>query len=130
MATRMVGKTKLTAEVRQRLAEAAEEARLLVYGSEGCPEWGTTFAEIEADACEVGSEFMRLLMAQANTQQAQKVPEGALQTEAGEVATQIGTEARTLETQAGDVSWKEPKAYLPQSRKVFFPSVQGSGAER
>ena len=127
MAIRTVGKTKLTAEVRQRLAEAAEEARLLVYGSEGCPEWGTSFAEIEADACEVGPEFMRLLMAQANTQQ---VPEGALQTAAGEVATPIGTETRTLETPAGDVSWKEPKADLPQSRKAFFPSVPGAGAER
>ena len=130
MATRTVGKTKLTAEVRQRLAEAAEEARLLVYGAEGCPEWGTTFAEIEADAVEVGHEFMRLLMAQANTQQAQQVPERALQTEAGEVATPIGTAARTLETQAGDVSWKEPKAYLPKSRKAFFPSVPGVGAAR
>ena len=58
MATRTVGKTKLTAEVRQRLAKAAEEARLLVYGSEGCPEWGTTFAEIESDAREVGFELM------------------------------------------------------------------------
>ena len=130
MATRTVGKTKLTPEVRQRLAAVAAEARQLVYGAKGCPEWGTTFAEIEADAREVGHEFMRLLMAQANTQQAQDMPGRALQTDAGEVATPIGTADRTLETEAGDVSWKEPKAYLPKSRKAFFPSVAGTGAER
>ena len=130
MATRTLGKTKLTPEVRQRLAAVAAEARQLVYGAKGCPEWGTTFAEIEADAREVGHEFMRLLMAQANTQQAQDMPGRALQTDAGEVATPIGTADRTLETEAGDVSWKEPKAYLPKSRKAFFPSVAGTGAER
>ncbi len=121
MATRTVGKTKLTAEVRQRLMEVAAEARGLVSGAQGCPEWGTSFAELESDAREVGHEFMRLMMEQANLQQAQQVPEGALQTEADEVATPIGSEERTLETESGEVSWKEPKASLPQSRKFFFP---------
>ena len=130
MATRTVGKTKLTPEVRQRLAAVAAEARQLVYGAKGCPEWGTTFAEIEADAVEVGHEFMRLLMTQANTQQAQGVPDTALKTDAGEEAIPIGSEDRTVETVAGGVSWKEPKAYLPQSRKAFFPSVQGIGTGR
>src|SRR5206468_8456755 len=123
------GESKLTPEVRQRLAEVAAEARRLVYEAKGCPEWGTTFAEIEADAREVGHEFMRLLMAQANAEQAQEVPEEALRTELGEVATPIGSEERTLETEAGGVSWKEPKAYLPKSRKAFFPSVEGVGTE-
>ena len=130
MATRKVGKTKLTAEVRQRLVEVAAEARGLVYGAKGCPEWGTSFAELESDAREVGYEFMRLMMEQANLQQARQVPAGALQTESGEVATPIGGEDRTLETEAGEVSWKEPKAYLPQSRKAFFPSVPGVGPGR
>ena len=130
MATRRVGKTKLTAEVRQRLVEVAREARALVYGSAGCPEWGTTFAEIESDAREVGFELMRLLMEQTSTQQAQQVPAGALQGKSSEVATPIGTADRTLETEAGAVSWKEPKAYLPKSRKAFFPSVESSGAGR
>ena len=130
MATRTVGKSKLTPEVRQRLEELAGEARALVYGQAGCPEWGTTFAEIEADAREVGQEFMRLVMQQTNSQQATVVPEAAMQTDAGEVATGLITQDRTLETEAGNVSWKEPKAYLPKSRKAFFPSVQSLGAER
>ena len=127
MATRMVGKTKLTPDVRQRLVEVAREARELVYGSAGCPAWGTSFAEIESDAREAGFELMRLLMEQTNTRQ---VPDGALQAESGEVATPIGTEDRTLETESGAVSWKEPAAYLPKSRKAFFPSVEGTGAGR
>lgn len=127
MATRTVGKTKLTPEVRQRLAAVAAEARLLVYGAQGCPDWGTTFAELEADAFEVGHEFIRLVMAQANTQQAQKPPDTALQTDAGEEASLTGSQDRTVQTVAGDVSWAEPRAYLPQSRKAFFPSVQGIG---
>ena len=53
-----------------------------------------------------------------------------MQTDAGEVATGLITQDRTLETEAGNVSWKEPKAYLPKSRKAFFPSVQSLGAER
>ena len=44
--------------------------------------------------------------------------EAALRAGSGEVAAPIGSESRTLETEAGDVSWKEPKAYLPKSRKV------------
>ena len=103
MATRTFGKTKLTPEVRQRLVEVARE---------------------------VGYELMRLLMEQTNTRQAQQVPEGALQAESSEVATPIGVADRTLETEAGEVSWKEPKAYLPKSRKAFFPSVQSSGSGR
>ena len=96
----------------------------------GVPNGGTTFAEIDSDAREVGYELMRLLMEQTNTQQAQQVPVGALQAESNEVATPIGSEDRTLETEAGEVSWKEPAAYLPKSRKAFFPSVQSSGAGR
>jgi hypothetical protein len=73
---------------------------------------------------------MRLLMEQTNTQQAQQVPGGALQAESSELATPIGSEDRRLETEAGEVSWKEPKAYLPKSRKAFFPSVEGTGSGR
>ncbi len=107
--------------------EVAREARELVYGSAGCPEWGTTFAEIESDAREVGYELMRLLMEQTNTRQ---VPDRALQVESSEVATPIGVADRTQETEAGEVSWKAPKAYLPKSRKALFPSVQSSGSGR
>ncbi|MBC7819731.1 MAG: hypothetical protein IAG10_22845 [Planctomycetaceae bacterium] len=58
-------------------------------------------------------------MEQTNTRQAQQVPDGALQAESSERATPIGSEDCGLETEAGEVSWKEPASYLPKSRKLF-----------
>ena len=127
MPKRTIGTSKLTPEMRQRLAEVAKEARRLVYGDKGCPEWGTSFAEIESDAREVGHEFIRLLMEQTTDGQAREVPQTALNTESGEVAQRTGSERRDLETESGTVTWSEPKAYLPKSRKAFFPSGQSAG---
>jgi hypothetical protein len=128
MVTRTLGKGKLTPQVRQRLAEIAAEARCLMYGEAGCPEWGTLFAEIEDDAKEVGHELIRLLMQQTAQGQAQTLPDEALTTDTGEAARSVGVETRRIETESGEVSWDEPKAYLPKSRKAFFPSVEGPGA--
>jgi hypothetical protein len=130
MAKRTDGKSKLTPEIRQRLVEAAKQAREWVYGEPQCPEWGTSFAEIESDAKEVGHEFIRLLMEQVSQQQSQRLPDSALIQPSGETAVLAGTEDRTLETESGAVQWKEPKTYLPKSRKAFFPSVPSIGLER
>ena len=127
MVERTIGERKLTPQVRQRLAEIAGEARRLIYGDAGCPEWGTLFAEIEDDAKEVGHEFIRLLMQQTTEDQAQLLPDEALSTDAGEMAQPIGVATRTIETESGEVGWNEPKAYLPKSRKAFFPSIEGPG---
>ena len=128
MAKRAVGKSKLTPEIRKRLVAVAADTRELVYGEQGCPEWGTSFAEIEADAKEVGHEFIRLLMEQTGGEQAGIMPEAALTTDSGELAQCIGTRPREIETESGPVSWPEPQAYLPKSRKAFFPSDQGAGS--
>lgn len=130
MAKRTDGKAKLTPEVRQRLVEAAKQAREWVYGERRCPEWGTSFAEIECDAKEVGHEFIRLLMEQVSQQQTEHLPDSALTLPSGERAQRIGTADRTLETESGAVQWAEPQAYLPQSRKAFFPSDSSVGLER
>lgn len=127
MAKRVDGKSKLTAAVRERLEAVATEARTLVYGERGCPAWGTSFAEIEADAKEVGHELIRLLMQQTAGEQAAELPEAALVADTGESAQYTGRQERTLITESGEVSWDEPKAYLPRSRKAFFPSGEGSG---
>lgn len=130
MAKRTVGKPKLTPEVRQRLSEIAREAQELLYGEAKCPEWGTSFAEIEDDAKELGFELIRLLMQYSVADQAEGMPEAALTSDAQEVAQQTGTEERTIATESGFVTWNEPQAYLPKSRKAFFPSVEGSGPGR
>jgi len=129
MARRTDGKSKLTPEVRRRLAEVAAESRGLVYGDQRCPEWGTSFAEIESDANELGHEYIRLLMEQASDEQSRSMPSSALTVASGEVAGLIGTQSRTIETVSGPVSWAEPKAYLPESRKAFFPSDPCVGVE-
>jgi len=130
MGTRTSAMSKLTPEVRKRLAELAAEARKLVYGEEGCPSWGTSFAEIEADAKEVGHEFIRLVMEHTGSQQAGKLPNEVLITGSGEKAQHIGSRLREIETESGPVSWSEPEAYLPKSRKAFFPSDEGAGPGR
>lgn len=127
MAKRSTGKPKLTPQVRKQLARMAAEARLLVYGEIGCPAWGTSFAEIEEDAREVGHEFIRLVMEQTTEGQTGTMPAEALTTDSGEMAQSAGSEKRTLETESGPVIWEEPKAYLPKSRKAFFPAVEGPG---
>jgi hypothetical protein len=129
MVQRVTGKSKLTPQVRQRLAVVAAELRGMVYGEAGCPAWGTLFAEIEDDAKEVGHEIIRLVMQQSADQQAEDFPAAALTTEAGEPAQLVGRQERRLETESGPVSWQEPKAYLPKSRKAFFPSDEGLWAE-
>lgn len=127
MAKRAIGKSKLTPEIRKRLVAVAADTRELVYGEQGCPEWGTSFAEIESDAKEVGHELIRLLMEQTGGDQAGIMPEAALTTDSGETAQCIGTRPRKIETESGPVSWPEPQAYLPKSRKAFFPSDEGAG---
>lgn len=127
MAKRSTGKSKLTPQMREQLEKMATEARRVVYGEVGCPVWGTSFAEIEDDAREVGHEFIRLIMRQTADWQTGTMPAEALTTDSGEVAQPAGSEERTIETESGNVTWEEPKAYLPKSRKAFFPSVEGTG---
>jgi len=129
MATRTDGKSKLTPELRLRLAELAVESRKSIYGDQRYPAWGTSFAEIEADANELGHEYIRLLMEQTSDDQSRNIPVAALTAASGEVADLIGTESRTIETVSGPVNWSEPKAYLPKSRKAFFPSDPRIGVE-
>lgn len=100
-----------------------------MYGDQRCPEWGTSFAEIESDANELGHEYMRLLMEQTSDEQSRTMPIIALTAASGEVSDLIGTASRTIETVSGPVSWAEPKAYLPESRKAFFPSDPRIGVE-
>lgn len=128
MAKRFTGRAKLTPELRQWVAEKAAEFRTKLYGEQGCPPWGTSFCEIEGDATELGHELMRVLMEQTGEEQSRMtVPESALVTATGEKASVVGVRKRRLDTESGPVVWQEPEAYLPKSRKAFFPSESGDG---
>lgn len=127
MPKRQVGRAKLTPILRQQLAEAAKQARRSMYGEAACPEWGTSFAELEDDGKEVGHEFIRLLIEQAAGQQAEGMPDTAFESAEGERAKPVGEVPRRVETESGWVSWREPAGYLAKSRRDFFPSSEGVG---
>jgi hypothetical protein len=117
---------KLSERVKQRIAACQAEVREMLYGEAGCPVWGTRFAEIERTAMSVGEELSRQFMALAAQVQSREMPEDALACE-GEQALPIGTETRSLVTEAGPIEYETPKAYLPRSRRAFFPSGDSAG---
>ena len=117
---------ELGERVKQRIAACQAEVRALLYGEAGCPVWGTSFAEIERIAMSVGEELSRQFMALAAEAQNREIP-GEAWACSGEQALPVGTETRSLMTEAGPIEYQTPKAYLPKSRRAFFPSGDGSG---
>ena len=96
MAKRTDGKSKLTPELRLQLAKLAAESRRSIYGDQCCPEWGTSFAAIEADANELGHEFIRLLMEQTSGEQSRNMPVTALTA----ASTRANAQARRVTRQS------------------------------
>jgi hypothetical protein len=120
-------KGKVDRKVQEWLRRVAAEGRVLLYGPEGYPEWGTKFAEIEQDGMSVGWELARLVMEQSVAEQAVHMAATAGNVD-GDEAHPAGTEAATIETEAGEVGWEEPRTHLKQGRKAFFPPTESSGA--
>jgi len=108
----------------------ARQMRQLVYGDDGVPEWGTRFTQIESEGMNVGLELARLFMEQSVDEQADRVPEAALECD-GEAADKGDkTKTSTLETPAGEVEWEQPKTRLAKSKRDFFPSDESVGGQR
>ena len=116
----------IDAAVQERLGEVAAELRHIIYGEQGYPEWGTKFAQIEDEGMAVGHELARLLMEQSVGEQAAHMPKEDPH-DGEETAQPAGTARADLKTQAGDVEWDEPAAYLNKARRAFFPSAEGAG---
>lgn len=114
--------------VQARLREMAAEMRRVLYGESAFPEWGTRFREIEQDGMSVGLELARLVIEQSVGEQARHMPASAMEVADDEVRP-AGTTESPVETEAGQVSWQEPKAELKQGRKAFFPPTAIAGAE-
>ena len=117
---------ELSERVKERIAVCQAEVRALLYGEAGCPVWGTKFAVIERTAMSVGEELSRQMMALVTEAQSREMPREVLAV-AGEQALPVGTITRSLTTEAGRIEYQTPKAYLPQSRRAFFPSGDGTG---
>lgn len=118
--------TRIDSAVQNRLSEMAEELRGLLYGEAACPEWGTKFADIEAQDMAIGRELSRLLMEQSLQSQAAQIPDAALPS-SDETIQPAGTDNRKVQTEAGSVEWDEPRGYDKKSRRSFSPSVEGAG---
>jgi hypothetical protein len=119
-------KDDLSPEVAVKLGLVAGELRQLVYGERACPEWGTKFSEIEGDAMQLGLALAKLWMQQGLEEQAEYIPPESLET-AGQIASPTGDAQAIVETQAGEVSWQQPKAHLKKERRDFFPSGTSTG---
>jgi hypothetical protein len=74
----------------------------------------------------VGEELSRRFMSVSAGEQVAEMPPEALVCE-GEQAQKLGTQARRLETEAGPIEYETVRAYLPKSRRAFFPSGEGAG---
>ena len=116
------------AAMRSRLVAMAAQVREALYGSEGCPEWGTKFREIEQQGMSVGLELARLVMEQSVAVQAERVPDSALVV-AGDEVQGAGRETTLLETEAGPIAWDQPRTMLKSGRKAFFPPPEGARTE-
>ena len=114
--------------VQARLREMAAEIRRSLYGESAFPEWGTRFREIEKDGMNVGLELARLVIEQSVGEQARHMPASAMEVADDEVRP-AGTESMPVETEAGEVSWEEPKTELKHGRKAFFPPTASARPE-
>ena len=119
---------QVPSRIQERLASVAAEIRAMLYGEEGCPEWGTPFVDLEADGMAIGLELARLTVEQSVSTQAEHMPAEAFDVE--DEVQKAGTRRRTLKTEAGEVAWDEPRAYMKQGRRAFFPSGESIAGER
>ena len=119
-----VSRVELSAQIRERVAQFEAELRQLIYGDRRCPKWGTSFAVLESLGMSIGEELSRQFMAASAGEQGKQVPAEAWECE-GEPARHPVPKKRPLLTEAGPLEYETPQAYLPQSRRAFFPSGEG-----
>lgn len=119
---------EISPEVQAELRVMSAAMRRLLYGETECPAWGTRFREIEGDAMSVGLELARLVIEDSVAEQAQRMPASAMAPEDDE-ARPAGTKTTPIETEAGRVTWEQPRAELKKGRKAFFPPAASVGAE-
>ena len=122
----MARNSNVSPEVADQLADSVRQIRRMVFGGDGIPKWGTTFAKIESEGMAVGLEFARQFMEQSVDEQTEHVPAEAFDTGGG-IAQAVGESSKKLKTGAGEIQWDQPESYLKESRRAFFPSGEGFG---
>jgi hypothetical protein len=118
--------TSQAAALKPNVQAAAKNLLFHLYGEAG-PPWGTTFADFEELAVQLGQTLSTELLRQGLARQAQAVPPQAdACPSCGGAVAPAEPEPRRVTTRAGEVGWQEPKRYCDHCRKVFFPSVASS----
>src|SRR5262245_19970421 len=115
--------TPQAADVQPALQAVAKHLLFHLYGEAG-PPWGTSFADLEELALQLGHTLATEVLRQGLTRQAQTPPPAAeVCPTCGGPLTAADPEPRTLTTRAGDVAWQEPHRHCGRCRKAFFPPV-------
>jgi hypothetical protein len=126
----MATSAKLTppvAALHPTLQAAAKNLLFHLYGEAG-PPWGTSFADLEELAVQLGQTLSTELLRQGLARQAQMPPPTAdVCPSCGGPLTTAEPEPRTVTTRAGAVDWQEPHRHCGRCRKAFFPSVAPPG---
>src|SRR4051812_17412996 len=119
---------QLIDQIRLSLEGTAENANHKLFGPDG-PPWGTSFADLEELAVQIGQVVAREVLQQALDAQAKtSPPDGALLCPCcGRVTEAADPEPPPAKTRAGDVTWSEPASTCRSCRKAFFPSEQEPG---
>src|ERR1044071_69924 len=95
---------------------AAKNLLFHLYGEAG-PPWGTSFADLEELAVQLGQTLSTELLRQGLARQAQAVPPAvdACPSCGGRVEA-AEPEPRSVTTRAGEGGWQEPKRYCERCR--------------
>ena len=112
----------LSAAQRQRLQQLAQEAKEILggcYHPDGRP---MTFAELEDECIEFGDSLTAIVLEQrvSEAQPSVQPPCCPSCERPGELQP---AEPRLLQTDRGEVGWREPSYYCRNCRRSFFPAV-------
>ena len=115
---------EIPAALRPVLHAAAKNLLHHLYGPDG-PPWGTSFAQVEDLAAQIGRSLGTELLQQALQRQAgQPVPAPLLACPVcGRPTTAGPPEPRSVRTEQGTADWQEPSSHCEHCRKAFFPPV-------
>jgi hypothetical protein len=99
-----------------------------LYGPHG-PEWGTSFADLEELAVQIGQAIAQQLIQQSL--QRQSVESMPTADEICPTCERPGErrdpQPRSVTTRVGDAHWDEPARFCTRCRRAFFPSVETFG---
>jgi hypothetical protein len=115
-------------QIHLSLQGTAKNANHKLWGPDG-PPWGTSFADLEELAVQIGQVVAREVLQQALDAQAQTPPPdgGLICPCCGKATDLTDPEPHTAKSRAGEVTWSEPASTCRHCRKAFFPSEQEPG---